>query len=103
MLTLPINLRAGQKGSISIPVHIPKSTPAGLYTLTLDWYIGGGENWNQHGAIDRDALTVLDGPACDCRCGIGWKCASNSRSWDWTGGGQGSFGILLVLKSERGL
>ncbi|HEY6045405.1 MAG TPA: HYR domain-containing protein, partial [Pyrinomonadaceae bacterium] len=41
MVTLPLTLRAGQRGSLSIPVPIPKSTPTGLYALTLEWYIGG--------------------------------------------------------------
>jgi hypothetical protein len=41
MLTLPIMLQAGQKGSLSIPLTIPKSTPTGLYSLTLDVYVGG--------------------------------------------------------------
>lgn len=41
LLALPVTLRAGQNGSFSIPITIPRSTPIGLYTLTLDVYTGG--------------------------------------------------------------
>lgn len=41
MATLPVTLQAGQRGSLSIPLIIPKSTPTGLYTLALDVYVGG--------------------------------------------------------------
>ena len=41
MVTLPLTLNGGQSGSLSLPIPIPRSTPTGLYTLTLDWYIGG--------------------------------------------------------------
>jgi glycosidase len=41
MLTLPAVLQGGQKGSLSIPLTIPKATPTGVYTLTLDVYAGG--------------------------------------------------------------
>ena len=41
MVSLPVVLQAGQKGKLSIPLSIPKSTPAGLYTVTIDVYVGG--------------------------------------------------------------
>jgi hypothetical protein len=41
MVTLPITLQPGQSGSLNIPVRIPASTPVGLYSLTLDVYVGG--------------------------------------------------------------
>ncbi len=41
MATLPITLQPGQKGSLNIPIRIPSSTPTGLYSITLDVYVGG--------------------------------------------------------------
>ena len=41
MVSLPLTLKAGQKGSLAIPVPIANSTPTGLYSLTLDVYVGG--------------------------------------------------------------
>jgi hypothetical protein len=41
MATLPITLQPGQSGSFNIPIRIPTSTPTGLYSLTLDVYVGG--------------------------------------------------------------
>jgi hypothetical protein len=41
MVTLPVTLQAGQRGSFSITLTIPKPTLLGLYALTLDWYVGG--------------------------------------------------------------
>ena len=41
MVTLPLTLQPGQMGSLSIPIRIPSSTPTGLYSLTMDVYIGG--------------------------------------------------------------
>jgi hypothetical protein len=41
MLSLPVVLQAGQKGKLSIPLSIPKSAPTGLYTVTLEVYVGG--------------------------------------------------------------
>jgi len=41
MVTLPLVLQAGQAGSLNIPVTIPKSTPTGVYSLTLDVFVGG--------------------------------------------------------------
>ncbi len=40
MATLPITLQAGQKGSLTLPLIIPRSSPTGLYALTLDVYVG---------------------------------------------------------------
>lgn len=41
MLTVPLTLRAGQTGSVSLPLPIAKSTPVGLYSVTLDVFVGG--------------------------------------------------------------
>jgi hypothetical protein len=41
MLTFPVTLQAERSGSLSIPLTIPKSTRTGLYTLTLDVFVGG--------------------------------------------------------------
>jgi hypothetical protein len=41
MVSLPFTMKAGQKGSMSIPVPISKSTPVGTYSLTLDVIVGG--------------------------------------------------------------
>lgn len=38
---LPITLQPGQMGSLNIPIRIPSSTPTGLYSLTLEVYVGG--------------------------------------------------------------
>jgi CSLREA domain-containing protein len=40
MVSLPLTLKAGQRGSLAIPVPIAKTTPTGLYSLTLDVYVG---------------------------------------------------------------
>jgi hypothetical protein len=40
MATLPITLQPGQMGSFNIPIRIPASTSTGLYSLTLDVYVG---------------------------------------------------------------
>jgi hypothetical protein len=41
VLVLPVTLPAEQTGSFSVPLTISKSTPIGIYTLTLDVFVGG--------------------------------------------------------------
>jgi hypothetical protein len=40
MFTVPLTLKAGQTGSVSMPLPIAKSTPVGLYSVTLDVFVG---------------------------------------------------------------
>jgi hypothetical protein len=40
MLTVPLTLKAGQVGSVSLPLPIAKSTKVGSYSLTLDEFVG---------------------------------------------------------------
>lgn len=40
MLTVPLTLKAAKTGSASFPLPIVKSTPVGLYSLTLDAFLG---------------------------------------------------------------
>ena len=40
MLTVPLTLKAAKSGSASFPLPIVKSTPVGVYSLTLDAFLG---------------------------------------------------------------
>jgi hypothetical protein len=40
MLTVPLTLKAAKTGSASFPLPIAKSTPVGVYSLTLDAFLG---------------------------------------------------------------
>ena len=40
MLTVPLTLKANQSGNVSWPLPIAKSTPVGLYSVTLDVFVG---------------------------------------------------------------
>ncbi len=40
MFTVPLTLKANQSGSVSWPLPIAKSTPEGLYSVTLDVFLG---------------------------------------------------------------
>ena len=40
MFTVPLTLKANQSGSVSWPLPIAKSTPVGLYSITLDVFLG---------------------------------------------------------------
>jgi hypothetical protein len=55
--TFSLTLKAGQAGNTNYPITVSKSTKIGLYSLTLDVYLGASQIGTSSAQFDGDEVS----------------------------------------------